>query len=65
MWKHLSHPRIVPFMGVTLEPLQLVSEWMPGGELRSYVRENPQKNLVDLVSRVLLAWDGVSLSSVA
>lgn len=34
---------------------------MPGGELRSYLRENPQKNLINLVSQVLLAWDVVSL----
>ena len=50
MWKHLNHPHIVPFMGVTLEPLQLVSGWMPGGELRSYIKENPCTNPTSLVS---------------
>jgi len=49
VWKHLSHPHIVPFIGVTLEPLQLVSEWMPGGELRSHINENPDANLTNLV----------------
>ncbi|KAF9644875.1 kinase-like protein [Thelephora ganbajun] len=48
VWKHLNHSNIVPFKGVTLDPLQLVSEWMPGGELRHYVRENPQANLINL-----------------
>jgi len=30
VWKHLSCPHIVLFIGVTFEPLQLVFEWMPG-----------------------------------
>ena len=53
-WKHLSHPSIVPFAGVTLEPLQLVSEWMPGGELRRYIQKNPGANLIHLVGSFLL-----------
>lgn len=63
MWKHLSHPHVVPFVGITLEPLQLVSGWMPRGELRSYVKENPQANLISLVSQLLPTWDGASSSS--
>ena len=50
MWKHLNHPNIVPFNGVTFDPLQLVSEWMPGGELREYIKNNPQTSLINLVS---------------
>jgi len=57
MWKRLSHPHIVPFVGVTLEPLQLVSMWMPGGELRDYVKENPYANLIRLVSHLLSPLD--------
>lgn len=53
VWKHLNHPHIVPFMGVTLEPLQFVSKWMPGGDLREYVKNNPDKNRVSLVSQAL------------
>ncbi|KAF9646896.1 kinase-like protein [Thelephora ganbajun] len=49
VWKHLSHPNIVPFIGVTLEPLQLMSEWVPGGELREYMRKNPNTNLIGLL----------------
>ena len=63
MWGRLRHQNIVPFVGVTLEPLQLVSGWMPGGELRSYVRENPHANLISLVSQLLSAWDAVSPTS--
>ena len=50
MWKRLVHPNIVVFKGVTFEPLQLVSEWVPGEVLREYIRENCHANLVGLVS---------------
>lgn len=53
IWKHLSHPNIVPFKGVTLDPPQLVSEWIPGGELREYIKENPSANLINLVGLFL------------
>lgn len=49
MWKNLNHPNIVPFEGVTLDPLQLVSEWMPGGELRNYVKSSREMDLLSLV----------------
>jgi serine/threonine protein kinase len=48
VWKHLVHPNIVPFKGVTFGPLQLVSEWMPNGEIRHYARK-PEADLVALV----------------
>ena len=57
MWKHLHHPNIVSFRGVTFDPLQLVSEWIPGGELRAYVRANPCPNLIKLVSSLLIIFD--------
>lgn len=49
VWKHLVHPNIVPFKGLTLDPFQLVSEWMPNGELRHYVKNNPDIDLLSLV----------------
>ena len=49
MWKCLDHPNIVAFKGATLNPLQLVSEWMPGGELRRYLKKNPDANHINLV----------------
>lgn len=36
VWKRLNHRNIVPFKGVTFNPLQLISEWMPSGELRAH-----------------------------
>ena len=53
VWKNLNHPNIVPFKGVTFDPLQLVSEWMPGGELRHHVK-TPDRNLISLVGIFLL-----------
>ena len=61
----MNHPNIVPFVGVTLEPLQLVSNWMVGGELGKYVHENKGANLIHLVGPVLLySIHPLTLSSV-
>ena len=49
MWKRLTHPNIVPLLGVTLVPPQLISEWMSGGDLRDYIRKNPDANRLGLV----------------
>jgi serine/threonine protein kinase len=50
VWKRLRHPNIVPFLGVTIKPLQFVSEWMPNGTLTHYVTKNPSVNRIALVS---------------
>ena len=50
MWKRLRHQNIVPFIGVTQDPLQFVSEWMPNGILTDYLGENPGVNRISLVS---------------
>ena len=49
MWKRLNHPNIVPFVGVTTDPLQIVSEWMPNGTLTEFVGKHPGANRIDLV----------------
>jgi len=41
MWKYAKHPNIVPFLGVTSAPLQLVSNWMPGGNVMEYIKQHP------------------------
>ena len=51
IWKRISHPNIVPFLGV-LEgpaPLCMVSEWMPNGNVRDYVGKNPEASRLQLV----------------
>ena len=50
MWKKLKHPNIVPFVGVTTDPLQVVWEWMPNGNLMEFVTRNPGANRIGLVS---------------
>jgi hypothetical protein len=48
MWKHLRHPNVVPLLGVTLSPYQLISNWMPSGDLL----ENVKKPNVDRLGLV-------------
>ena len=54
MWKRLRHPNIVPLLGITLEPLQLISAWMPGGELKEYITKNPDVDQLGLVGTPFL-----------
>ena len=41
IWNSCSHPNIVPFLGVTCNPPQLISDWMPGGNITEYLCKNP------------------------
>ena len=43
------HPNIVPFLGFTNEPIHIVSAWMPGIKLNTYIANHPDINRVDLV----------------
>jgi len=49
MWKHLTHTNIVPLLGVTIDPFQLVSDWVSGGDLLDYIKRNPNANRLRLV----------------
>jgi len=49
MWKRLTHPNIVSLLGVTIDPFQLISDWMPGGDLPKYIKENPNVDRLGLV----------------
>ena len=49
MWKHLIHPNILPLLGITIDPLQLISNWMPGGDLPDYIKKNPSADQLGLV----------------
>ena len=50
MWKYLKHPNILPLIGATISPPQLVSEFMPAGDLSKYIGENPDTDRMGLVS---------------
>lgn len=50
IWKRLKHPNIVQFIGITSKPLQIISEWMPGGNMTVYINSNPRAGRITLVS---------------
>ena len=49
MWKYLTHPNIVPLLGVSTTPFQLISNWMSGGDLPGYIEKNPDADRLKLV----------------
>jgi len=49
IWARLTHENILPLLGVTIDPPQLVSNWMTGGDLPGYVRRRPGADLLRLV----------------
>ncbi|KXN80602.1 putative serine/threonine-protein kinase drkC [Leucoagaricus sp. SymC.cos] len=61
LWAHLSHPNILPFLGVYEPPKQrksdmicIVSQYTPNGDLSTYLREVPD------CPKLLLLFDVVS-----
>lgn len=49
LWKRLKHPNIVPFLGVTTDPPQLISDWMPNGNVVEYMQLHPDADRLGLV----------------
>lgn len=50
IWKRLTHPNVVSLLGTTITPFQLVSDWMPGGDLLEYItKHNPNAYRLGLV----------------
>ena len=51
-WAWLRHENILPFVGITMQSDQfsVVSEWIPNGDIVSFVAQNPGRNLFPLVS---------------
>ena len=48
-WKHLIHPNVVPFLGVTDKPIHFVSAWTPGVQLNKYITLHPGTSRLELV----------------
>ena len=42
-------PKYLTLLGVTIAPPQLVSNWMPGGDLQEYIKKNADANRLGLV----------------
>ena len=59
MWKHLNHSKTVPLLRITAIPLQLISDWMSGGDLTNYINQHPDANLLGLVGPSLRMPGGV------
>jgi len=56
IWKRLRHLNILPLLGVTISPLQLISDWMPGGDLSEYIKTHPDADRLGLVSSPPVAF---------
>lgn len=54
MWKYLEHPNVLPLMGVTISPPQLVSKWISAGELPEYIRTNPDTDRLKLLRDIAI-----------
>ena len=50
VWKNLEHPNVVPLLGGTTDPIQLVSGWMPDMDLTAYTTDHPDADRLSLVS---------------
>jgi serine/threonine protein kinase len=50
MWKYMIHPNALPLLGITTVPFQLVSDWMSGGDLPTYIENHPDADRLRLVS---------------
>lgn len=48
-WAWLDHPNILRCFGITVDPLQVVTEWVPNGDVLEYVRTNANADRVCLV----------------
>lgn len=56
MWKHLKHRNVLTLLGVTIIPLQLISNWMPGGDLSEYIKKHPGAERLGLVGIPVAAF---------
>ena len=53
MWKTLRHPNVLPLIGVTMskDHFAMISDWMVNGDINNFVKEHPDADRLELVSR--------------
>ena len=61
MWKRLTHPNILPLLGITVTPFQLVSDWMSGGDLPGYIKNHPDADRLELVGAASIVYSMLTL----
>lgn len=51
-WAWLQHENILPFVGIATQPnrFSIVSEWIPNGDIMTFIAHNRNRNLFPLVS---------------
>jgi altronate dehydratase len=55
IWKHLSHPNVLPFVGAAMvigvgpEKYEIVSELMKNGNINAFIKRNGDVNRLELV----------------
>ena len=52
VWKNLSHPNVVPLLGVTTDPIQLILGSMSDIHLTGYITNHPDADKLSLVGVV-------------
>jgi len=53
----LAHRNIIPFLGITPTPFQLISEWMPNGDLIEYIKKHSTADRLRLVCVPAVVFD--------
>ena len=65
VWRHTTHPNIVPLLCATIDPPQLISDQMPGGDLTEYIVSRLDADRTNLASDVsALLYNILTLSLV-
>ena len=49
MSRHLKHPNVVPLLGVFVDTFELITDFMPGGDLTGHIATHPNVDRRSLV----------------
>ena len=64
VWKHLTHPNVASLIGVTTDPIRLVSGWMPDVDLGEYIANHPDADRLSLVGVLFTVLCDVLIPSI-